>query len=98
MSTTMLNVRIDETLKRRGDAVLREAGVSTSAAIRAFYQHIASTGALPDYMAHGSTNAERVRRIQAAKRIAALGTSPLSELGDAEFDKAVADLLDQRYA
>ena len=41
-----LNIRIDETLKERGDRVLRDNGVSTSTAVRSLWAHMASTRAV----------------------------------------------------
>lgn len=45
-----LNIRIDETLKERGDKVLRDHGISTSAAVRALWTQMANTRDLPAFL------------------------------------------------
>ncbi|WP_302395787.1 type II toxin-antitoxin system RelB/DinJ family antitoxin [Eggerthella sinensis] len=45
-----LNIRIDETLKERGDKVLRDHGISTSAAVRALWAQMANTRDLPEFL------------------------------------------------
>ncbi len=97
MANTMFNVRIDESLKRQGDAVLRDAGITASAAIRAFYQHIAATKTIPSYIYSPEGNAAKVRRAEALERIASRGDNAFSQLGDSEFDALVSKMLDERY-
>ena len=42
-----LNIRIDSTLKERGDKVLRENGISVTEAIRVLWETLAKTHELP---------------------------------------------------
>ena len=48
MATAQLNVRIDEQVKRAGDAVLERYGISATQAIRTIWQHMADHQRLPD--------------------------------------------------
>ena len=45
-----LNVRMDEAVKRRGDKVLKDNGVSVSAAVRALWEEMGTTRELPDFI------------------------------------------------
>lgn len=44
---TMLNVRIDEDLKKKAEAVLTEQGMTTTDAVTALYRFIAEHGRMP---------------------------------------------------
>ena len=44
MPTTQMNVRIDEGLKRRGDAALAEAGYTPSQVVRLVWEQAATSG------------------------------------------------------
>lgn len=50
MGAVQLNTRLDEDIKRAGDAVLAEYGVSSTEAIRSLWQYMAQTGTLPDFI------------------------------------------------
>lgn len=50
MGAIQLNTRLDEDLKRAGDAVLAEHGVSGTEAIRSLWQYLARTQSLPDFI------------------------------------------------
>ena len=45
-----LNVRMEEVVKRRGDKVLKDNGVSVSAAVRALWEEMGTTRELPDFI------------------------------------------------
>ena len=49
MAVTQLNVRIDEEVKRAGDAVLERFGVPAVQLIRATWQYMADYQRLPDF-------------------------------------------------
>lgn len=51
MAAVQLNVRIDEDLKRAGDAVLERFGVSTVQIVRELWQYMADHQKLPDFAA-----------------------------------------------
>jgi antitoxin component of RelBE/YafQ-DinJ toxin-antitoxin module len=70
-----LNVRMSAPLKQRGDKVLQDNGITTSAAVRALWQELATTRSLPPFLAE---HAEKSR--DADKKKGAL----LALLGAAE--------------
>ena len=51
MGAIQLNARLDEDLKREGDAVLADYGVSTTEAIRSLWAYMAKSRTLPDFIA-----------------------------------------------
>lgn len=81
-----LNVRINGTLKERGDKVLREHGISTSAAIRALWQELADTREIPPFLA-AATKEEMARKAKASALDALTGIAQgsLSNLSDNEL-------------
>lgn len=54
MTTTQLNVRIDQELKASGDAVLERFGVSTVQVIREMWRYMADHQRLPDFCQQNS--------------------------------------------
>ena len=50
MAVAQLNARLDQNLKREGDATLLRYGVSTTDAIRALWSYLASAKELPSFM------------------------------------------------
>lgn len=50
MATSQVNARLDTDLKRRGDAVLAQAGASATDAIRSLWAYLDKTKGLPDFM------------------------------------------------
>ena len=64
-ATATLNVRLPEDLKRHGGQVLERNGVSVSDAVRALYEHLTASQALPDFMegAEGDSIYDRRRKL-----------------------------------
>lgn len=81
-----LNIRIDETLKERGDKVLREHGVSTSSAVRALWAQMANTRELPSFLREALQNEDgRARKKAALRALAGVGEGACSLLTDDEM-------------
>lgn len=49
MSTAMLNVRLEKSLKREGDRVLSSQGVSATEAVRGLYRFLEQSREVPDF-------------------------------------------------
>lgn len=81
-----LNIRIDETLKRRGDKVLREHGISTSAAVRALWAQMADTRDLPAFL-HEELQMQdgRDKKKAALRALAGIGEGACSNMTDEEM-------------
>lgn len=81
-----LNIRIDETLKERGDKVLRAHGLSTSAAVRALWAQMATTKELPPFLHDALQNQDgRARRKAALRALAGVAEGACSSLSDEEM-------------
>ena len=81
-----LNIRIDETLKERGDRVLREHGVSTSAAVRSFWAHLANTRELPEFLSDDLCQRDgREKKKAALRAFAGIGEGVCSNMMDEEM-------------
>ena len=82
-----LNVRIDDSLKQRGDRVFEEHGLSPSSVVRAVWQYAADNKAVPGFICDANSEGQLRRREQ--KRLLAdsgagmatrlLGLSPVDE-------------------
>ena len=89
-----LNVRMDATLKQRGEAVLREYGISTSEAIRCLWNELAESRQVPAFMQGASEAAQQKAKKKAAlMAFAGIGTGPYSDLTDEEL----ARIYEKRY-
>lgn len=81
-----LNIRIDDALKERGDKVLREHGVSTSAAVRALWEQLAASKELPDFLREKLDAQDgREKRKAALKALAGVGEGACSNMTDEEM-------------
>lgn len=81
-----LNVRLCAVLKERGDKVLRENGVSTSAAVRAFWQELADTRELPGFLQKATRkSAEQARKACALDALDGVAKGALSNLTDEQI-------------
>lgn len=81
-----LNVRMNAPLKERGDKVLRENGISTSAAVRALWQELATTRTLPDFLQGITKEAEaKTSKKRALDGLVGIARGPLSNLTDEEL-------------
>lgn len=45
-----MNTRIDDDMKRAGDAILRRYGLTPSAAVRALWEYLVETNSLPEFL------------------------------------------------
>lgn len=81
-----LNIRLDGVLKQRGEKVLKEHGISVSAAVRALWEQLATTKDLPDFLVESTQqNAQRKRRVMALKAMAGVAEGACSNLTDEEM-------------
>ncbi len=76
MSTVMLNVRMPQELKDTGDEVLSSYGISTSVAIRKFYEQLTTSQELPEWLKNSNSNKTDNKR-QLLREI--IGCAPLEE-------------------
>lgn len=79
MGAVQLNTRLDEDLKRAGDAVLAEYGVSSTEAIRSMWQYMAQEHTLPDFIVTNSF--AQYFDLQEAKQNAGIALRLAKELG-----------------
>ena len=82
-----LNVRLNASLKERGDKVLRENGISASAAVRALWREMASTRSLPSFLEDATNEAAAKKaKTQALDQLAGVAQGSLSNMSDEELD------------
>ena len=82
-----LNVRLNASLKERGDKVLRENGISASAAVRALWREMASTRSLPSFLKDATDEAAAKKaKAQALGQLAGVVQGSLSDLSDEELE------------
>ena len=82
-----LNVRMSAPLKQRGDKVLREHGISASAAVRALWQELASTRKLPAFLEQAVDGSlEKKAKLLALDELAGIAQGTLSEMSDEELE------------
>lgn len=77
MATTMLNVRLDKTLKSEGDRVLAKQGISTTEAVRGLYRFMEKTREVPDFcMAESGAATPESRRSKMRKLVGIVKLEP----------------------
>ena len=82
-----LNVRMNGALKERGERVLRENGISTSAAVRALWQELATTRTLPSFLQkEAQGDAAKAAKKLALDSLAGIAQGSLSALSDEELE------------
>ena len=82
-----LNVRLNASLKERGDKVLRENGVSASTAVRALWREMASTRSLPSFLQDATDEAAAKKvKARALDQLICVAQGSLSNLSDEELD------------
>ena len=77
-ATATINIRIDAALKKRGDAVLKEHGISTTTAIKMLWEELSQTRELPEFVLRkqeDSLEQEKKRKLAALKRLGRTGSS-----------------------
>ncbi len=93
-----LNVRIDPTLKERGDKVLRENGISVTEAVRALWKELVDTRQIPSFMQQaGRTSDKKKRRFEALSRLCATPAGEHSKMTDAELHDLLYEEALRRY-
>lgn len=89
MPTTTLNVRISPELKMRGDAVLKEHGLSPSMVIRKLWQYLATNKEVPPFiLEHTESKAER---LLLAQKLSSVPQTRFSHMTDSEIEQFLAD-------
>ena len=82
-----LNVRLNASLKERGDKVLRENGISASTAVRALWHEMASTRSLPSFLKDATDGAAAKKaKARALGQLVGVAQGSLSNLSDEELD------------
>ena len=82
-----LNIRINAPLKERGDKVLREHGMSASAAVRALWQELATTRKLPEFLEKAADNSSEKRaKLLALDSLTGIAQGELSNMSDEELE------------
>ena len=82
-----LNVRMSAPLKERGDKVLRENGISTSAAVRALWQELATTRTLPSFLEDMTReSSEKDAKKLALGSLVGVAQGSLSSMSDEELE------------
>lgn len=69
MATTVVSGRVDADVKRRADAVIREAGTSVGEVIKNMWELIAETGAVPERRRSESEAARRARALARLREV-----------------------------
>ena len=81
-----LNVRLNASLKERGDKVLRENGISASAVVRALWREMATTRSLPSFLEGAMDEAAaKEAKARALGQLVGVAQGSLSNLSDEEL-------------
>ena len=82
-----LNVRMSAPLKKRGDKVLRDNGISTSTAVRALWQELADTRELPAFLkAKVRDSSAKKTKLHALDSLTGIAHGRLTDLSDQELE------------
>lgn len=77
---SVLNVRMDSALKKRGDKVLADSGMSVSEAVRALWSVLAETHEVPEFLRKSSAGeAKKKAKLEALERLSAIGKAVSSK-------------------
>ena len=71
-----LNVRLNKSLKQRGDAVLEREGISTTTAVRKLYQYLDQSQAAPTWMTSENTKDSYEQRRQTMRSLVGIISLP----------------------
>lgn len=94
-----INVRLSDSLKKRGDDVLKKNEISPTQAVRALWQLMASTKRVPDFIIDSISkpqDAEIKRKREALANLKG-STNSFSGLTDAELDALRLKGLMEKY-
>lgn len=93
---SVLNVRMDSALKKRGDKVLSDHGISVSTAVRALWSQLANTRTLPDFLKNtDEREAAKRQKRDALERLASIGDGAFKDQPDSIALQA--SLIDEMY-
>ncbi len=82
-----LNVRMNAPLKQRGDKVLQENGITTSAAVRALWQELAATRSLPPFLEElVDKNRDVSRKKEALLELVGMAEGSLTNASDEDLE------------
>ena len=98
MATAVVSGRIDESVKRKADAVIRDAGLTTGEVIRRVWKNIALTKTIP---AEPVVEDERARKARVLREFRELVESfpPINpEYADMSYKEILAQRVDDYYA
>lgn len=95
---SVLNVRMDNALKERGDKVLADNGLSVSAAVRALWKLMADTHQVPDFLkASSEKEAKKQAKLEALGKLEAIGKLVSASRGEKSAAKSDEQLRDEMY-
>lgn len=81
-----LNIRLDATLKQRGNAVLQAAGMGPSEVVRALWEEMAATRKVPEFSTQRSQkDSEKLRKLAAIVELASFPKTEYSTMTDEEL-------------
>jgi len=80
MTTAQMNIRIDDALKNRGDAVFRRYGVTPSDAVRALWNYTAEHEELPEFIDSHATDAAQEKLRLSVRESSGMATRLLEEM------------------
>lgn len=81
-----LNIRLDASLKRRGNAVLEAAGLGPSDVVRSLWEELATTQKVPTFSTQRSKeDAEKAKKKAALAFLASFPKTPYSYMTDEEL-------------
>ena len=89
MITTMLNIRMPQELKTSGEEVLRANGISTTEAIKCFYEQLGRTQEIPKWI-NNADNKNTTEKRKLLRKLA--GSAPL------ESNTSLQDLRGERLS
>jgi DNA-damage-inducible protein J len=93
MATKNLQVRLDENLKRKAEAVFKEIGIDTPTAIRVFFAKVAHTGGIPFLLERSDTYTPKELR-----KLDQLAANARRGKGLSKSFSSVGDLLDDLHS
>ena len=84
-----LNVHMDATLKKRGDKVLRDHGLSATEAVRALWQELADTRTVPKFMKiENGQNLLTQRKVRAVEDLVGIASQEARKMSDRQLKDA----------
>lgn len=94
MATAVVSGRIDEVVKRRADAVIQDAGLTTGEVIRMVWEGIAATKTLPVQVEVEDEHARKTRVLRELREL--VDSAPSPSLVDMT-DEQIKEMMIERY-